>query len=524
MVIKSRTIDLNSPPSRSKAVLWHVAGGWLGNFLIIVQGLLLIPLYIGFLGDRLYGFWLASSGVLAWMTMVDVGGASITKVRCASAYAKKDLGLVAAYFWHGVIIMCLVVSTFLVLVFSLGSHVVEWLNVDEEYTDIIFQCFLIVGLGTSLSLWNNFLRDFASALQRNKVPVFLQTLGDLVALIGILVALLILDLGLWSLVIGVLIRTTIPFLGNLFHTFLILRSAGSRIRWARLIFKDYLTTMPSVLGAKASGNFTRQLPVVILGKFYGPEVTVAYTVTMRLLQMGQHFINHGLSALNAACSHFYGDPSVSPERKSKLVGSLTRGYTFLAGASVLGYALLNHGFVTLWTGQEHFLGQDFTVLAAIGSFLLLRSSILTSQISALGLIRQACNASIIEQLLKGILIILGTYAIGVEGIPLAIISSGLCTQFLYFRILNQADLGVMEGLKPLFWTWVPVAALVGMTNIVSSVFVMGNWALFLLYAAITGAALGLVVVFGVPQFQDLIKNFIVSALKLFGLRFLTMRP
>lgn len=503
--------------------MWHVAGGWLGNVLIILQGLLLIPLYIDLLGERLYGFWLASGGVLAWISMVDVGGSSITKLRCASAYAKKEIEAVVAYFWHGAVITTAVIVTFLFLVFFLGGHVVQWLSVDETYVEIIFNCFMLAGFATGLNLANNFLRDFASALQRNKIPVFLQTLGDLFGLIGILVSLLIFRLGLLSLVIGVLLRNFIPFLGNLFHSYLILNSSGCKYSWSGRVFNDYVSTMPSVLGAKASGNLTNQLPVVILGKFFGPELAVAYTVSMRLLQMGQHFINHGLSALNAACSHFYGDPHLDVEAKRKLVKSLSRGYTFLAGCAVLGYALFNHGFIVLWTGEEQFVGQDFTILAAIASFLLLRSSILSSQIAALGLIRQSGNASILEQILKGLFILVGTYAFGILGIPFAIICAGLFTQFLYFKILMHRDSVVKEGLNPLMWTWVPIAGFVGATGFFSRLFIVEDWYVFLCYTAIVGMGLGFVAIYSVPQFKETIRNFASSVLRLINLRFLNVK-
>ena len=41
--------------------------------IAIIRGLLFIPLYINFIGVRLYGLWLASGGVLVWLTMLDLG-------------------------------------------------------------------------------------------------------------------------------------------------------------------------------------------------------------------------------------------------------------------------------------------------------------------------------------------------------------------------------------------------------------------------------------------------------------------
>jgi O-antigen/teichoic acid export membrane protein len=40
----------------------QAVGGYLNTTILIVQGLLLVPLYLRFLGPHDYGLWLASGG------------------------------------------------------------------------------------------------------------------------------------------------------------------------------------------------------------------------------------------------------------------------------------------------------------------------------------------------------------------------------------------------------------------------------------------------------------------------------
>ena len=125
MTILDRIVDDTRAlvAKRKQAVIWHIAGGWLSNLIHIIQGLLLIPLYLHYLGDRLYGFWLATGGVLAWISMLDLGASAVTLQRCAAAYGRKDLATVTSYFWHGVVVTAGVMTIFLIAIFTIGFFI-----------------------------------------------------------------------------------------------------------------------------------------------------------------------------------------------------------------------------------------------------------------------------------------------------------------------------------------------------------------------------------------------------------------
>ena len=52
-------------PSRSKSTKILAIGSYSILLIDIIQGLAFVPLYISFTGERLYGFWLASGGIIA---------------------------------------------------------------------------------------------------------------------------------------------------------------------------------------------------------------------------------------------------------------------------------------------------------------------------------------------------------------------------------------------------------------------------------------------------------------------------
>lgn len=495
-------IDFSRRAKRKKAVIWHITGGWLSNLIHIVQGLLLIPLYLHYLGDRLYGFWLATGGVLALISMVDLGVSVITLQRCAAAFGRKELASVTLYFWHGAVVMAGMLTLFLMAVLAGGFFIPDWLEIDQAFQGIIIHCYYATSIAAMVHLANEFMRNFASALQRNHIPVFAQTLGDLVSLIGIVLALVLFEVGLWALVVGVLLRTLVPLVINLIHTIQILRSLGHRNYWSAVIFKDYISMTPALLAAKASGLFAQHLPAILITRAIGPEATVVFTVTMRVVLMVQSFINQALGGLYGACSHYFNDPTVVHERQCETLSQLARGYFVASGVGVSLYALFNHGFIAIWISETHFAGQLFTCLAALASFIQVRNNLFVGLGISFGEIRAVEFTQFFEQSLRICLILLGVYSVGLIGPPIAIIIAGLVAQFRYIHVFQCKDVLTAKALSPLLWQWAPLVCLLWPIYVVADFFVVETWPRFLFYTGCATIPFGLLFLFFLPGIKD----------------------
>ncbi|MEX0326086.1 MAG: lipopolysaccharide biosynthesis protein [Puniceicoccaceae bacterium] len=493
-----KKVNLGAGASRRQAFVWHITGGWVSTSILILQAFFLIPLYLTFLGDRLYGFWLASGGLLAWVALVDPGAGAITKVRCANAYARKNLKEVVHYFWHGSVIMGCVLALYSLVVFALADAFPRWFDADPALVVILGNCIRLAGIAGALSMANNFLKDFSAALQRTKVPAILQVCSEVVSFSTILVCLVILKWGLWALPLGLLTRNLFAVVGNLVNSWILLRSLPPGQTWSRVIFNDYFRTTPSILAAKASSSFSSNLPNILLTKLLGPESAVAFTVTSRLALVAQQFINNGLAGAYPAYGHLFGDAEVTEQRKIDLVSGFVRGFVFVGGCSVVGYTLLNKGFVGLWTSPEQFVGQWFVGLMALATFMILRSRLLMGMIFSSGAMQSAGYVSSLENILQAALMVAGVSLIGVMGVPAALIVSGILVQFLYQQIINRGTNRASQGLLLLQWAWIPIAVVIGLVLPFSGFFVCSTWAGQALAAIMVSFHLGLIVIFAVP--------------------------
>lgn len=500
------SFNLNERPSRKKAVVWYTVGGWMSNGIIIVQGFLLIPLYFHYLGSSLYGFWLASGGLLAWLAMVDVGGTAITRQRCAHAYGQSDLPKMVNYFWHGALIMAGIISLFLILLFSLAPFIPGIIRADHEYHSLLITCLLLSGTGTALNLGQMFLHEFAAATQRTEITTLATILSLFCSLVITVLGLVIWGWGLYALAIGALVRALIPLLINGFLCLVLLRSSTCKPLWSRAVFRDYIITTPAVLAAKTSGVFSTQLPVILLTRWAGPEVTVAYTVTLRLLEMAKHFINHPLAALYAAGAHYFGDTSVTAKAKRQLFRKIMLGFSSTTIAAFSYYVVVNEGFISLWISPDKFAGQGFVVIAALAILLQLRNTIYTSFIGAHGAIQLSGYTSAAEKLITACFQIFLIYHYGVLGAVAAVVLGSILFQYPYHRILKNLQPEVAYSLCPLQWIWLLTGILFAVAIFISGWWVVDNWWTFLLRCAILAPLPMAIILFGVPDVKTKIYH------------------
>lgn len=494
--------DLQCPLSRKQAVYWHTAGGYVSNGIIMVQGLVLIPIYIKILGAPLYGYWLASGGILAWLTMVDIGGAAITRQRCAHAYGKGNLQKMVDYFWHGTVIMCGVIAVLGLLIILFVPSIPDLIHVESGHREIILNCLYLSGIGAALHIAELYLREFINAIQRTMLTAVAGIIGLLSALIFILTGLLFMNWGLYALAAAMVIRSAIPLMANLIITLCLLRSTRISVVWSRIIFKDYLLTTPSVLAAKASSVFTTQLPVVLLTRWTGPELTVAYTVSMRMIEMAKHFVNKPLSGLYTSCAHLFGDETSSDSHKMILFKKVTFAFIFVTSGAFGAYVLLNKGFIELWVSSDKFLGSGFSILAGIATLLQLRSMLYSSLIGADGGIQSAGYSLTAEKLVTSALMVVLTYHYHAIGVLVALCAGPVLFQTLYHFLLKRRLSVVAQALFPLQWIWVAIGAFFWVLSKFDHLWLVNTWLDFGLRFLVLLPFPLLAVLIGIPSIRN----------------------
>ncbi|MDQ6988073.1 MAG: hypothetical protein Q9M25_09745, partial [Mariprofundaceae bacterium] len=132
---------MSSAPSRKRATISLTIGGYANTGISILHGFLLIPLYLYYLGANLYGFWLASGGMLGMLALANFGVSSMLIQRVAQAYGKNNNQQAGAYFINGVVVYLGICGLYLLLGGTASFFLPAILHVEGEQAILLQDCF-----------------------------------------------------------------------------------------------------------------------------------------------------------------------------------------------------------------------------------------------------------------------------------------------------------------------------------------------------------------------------------------------
>ena len=409
--------------SRRKSFKILTIGGWLVRILQIGNNLLLIPLYLKYIGVESYGYWLASGGILAWVAAFDFGVVGIIKQRCAFYFGKNEPDTAAVYFQTGLIIYSLLLLLMLGIAYGLSFVLDPLLNFPAEDVDLYRYTFMLAALAAAFAILKNVFGAYTHALQRPSADVLASVAGQLINLIVVVYLLLFTSLGLWAIPIGILsnhLLSTTCVLVYLYFRANILRQL---LPFKRAVFFDYLRISPILFFSRLGSQLTEKIEPTLIVMFLTPELATMFTLAKRLIEVLMGFANTVRGGMIAGFSHYFGENGAGAT-----VDLLDRILQITLGMSlaiVVIYLASNRHFVDLWVGPELYIG---TLICAIIGLEALTKSVGDSMIQlvgALGEMRRSSVALLAESIVKVGLMFLFLPFIGIVGLPLAALIGGV---------------------------------------------------------------------------------------------------
>ena len=481
-------IDLSVRPSRRRAVVAHLVVGGLLQLLFVGQSLVVLPLALVLIGKEAFGFWLATGGLLGWLSVANFGVAGLTLQRCATAYGGGDLAEARDWFVHGMVFS--VASAVLLVCLVLPAAVIApgWLGATGGLASQLGLGMIIAGCGFAVTPINDTARGFMCALQRNGLAMGAELVAAAVAF-GFTVWALLAGWGISGLAWGAAMRMLVATFLSVSLAVFYARVAAPGMRWSRGIVGEYARHVGPLWSASVVAQVIAPLPVVLLTKLLGPEggplAAVAYTATIRPLALAETFAMHAVSSTSAAISHLVEDRSaadVAPQR----IRLASRGLYVALCAGLFLYCLGDAGFVGLWVGRDAFLGQQFVFVGALASFALIQFRWLTNLGTSLGFIAGTAKLQSAEGAARAALMAVGIVMAGPIGIPLAASVTLASAAVIMEQRLREHPGFPREGTGRLRWLLIAgVASAAGCAF--SPVMLSGSWTEWLVCMALAAA-------------------------------------
>jgi O-antigen/teichoic acid export membrane protein len=350
-------------PSRRTAAAWNI-GFVYGSFgLQVVRHLVLVPIYLRYIGLHEYGAWLATGAVLGSLLATDFGLMGVVIQRTAAAYGVGDMDRLGRTIGTSLVVATGLALAVSVLAAGLTPFVAGLMGVTGPVAGRLEDCFLITVVSSGLTLVAIATGGILRSLQRPLAPGILLLASDAVGIV-LTLGLLVLGWGLYALALGAALGNLVAVLGNAASCLRVChRRLGLRLVWtrddARGLFRDSSHQLLTFLAMRLQ----ERVDPFFVGLLLGPAPAAVYALTIRAHDMVRS-INHQFgNALSPSLAHLHGDGSAA--RFRDVFRMMVTVCAIFGAVGMAGVAALNRPFVSLWVGPELFGGTALTMLYAL---------------------------------------------------------------------------------------------------------------------------------------------------------------
>jgi O-antigen/teichoic acid export membrane protein len=437
--------------SRRKGVIALIVSSYSSTILAIVKGIVLVPVYLHYIDDRLYGAWLATGSIVAYFGLLDFGLNGVLVQRIASNYGKEDIDRLGSVLGTGVIIGLGLSSVPLLLGILISPWITDIVKITIIQSSQLRLAFILAAVGASLMLTMYCVGGVLIALQRQIVHGTVLFIGDILGIVAI-VTMLMSGYGLIAIPLGTLVGALFSALidGLYLWWFVKKKLPQVSIRFNREEVKDLCFHSVWQFGARSASTASRESDNLIVAALLDPRLCTILTFTKKASDILAQIVKYIAGAFLPGLSYLHGEDD---KVKFKKITLLLFKITSLFGICLMGsFLFLNEGFIKLWVGSKYYGGFVLTSLFCIYGFFVISATTFYNVIFATGEMITTAKANLAEAFLRIPLCIVFVWLWGINGAAIAAVVAIIPTGFLmqiksFIRILNLSQQDVLNALK-----------------------------------------------------------------------------
>ncbi|MDQ8195593.1 hypothetical protein QEH59_14260 [Coraliomargarita sp. SDUM461004] len=334
---------------------------WIDQFVLIVTGIVLVPMYLKAFGDHIYGIWLATGGVIAWVAMFNV--ATVSGQRSAAACGAKKFIRAITYFWSGLAVnfilsLILLLTGKLVILALLDMWKLSHVELESLSRALNYCLFAMM-----VQMWVSACAPFLQAMQRPEYLLYARPLMAIVQL-GILYWGIRMGCGVWIIPLALLSRNMILAIFSVIPSILISFSLYPKVIISKVVLLEVFKVTPQVITGNAISSSATKLSLFIIAFYMSPAWVAAYDITLRPIQFINTVIHRISVVLIPSMSHLIGSGDVvKAQRIMRFALMVTVAITLVAS---IGYVSFAESFIRLWVGSARYAGDIVVFTGGIG--------------------------------------------------------------------------------------------------------------------------------------------------------------
>ena len=416
--------------SRTRATKWTLVSRYAGFVMAMVQGLFMVPLYLRFIPLDIYGVWLASGNLLAWIGIMDPGFTTVLQQQISRYYGKKEISTVRALIGSGLIGSLLLFFITIICGLIITYYLPVWLALSSTINiPLIVKAFRLAVIGTSLMLFSFSISSMNQGLLGS---LGIGIINNGINLLSIILTIFLLfhGYGLMALPFSLVFSGIFYTLSHLLYLFWRVYSEKIGISFSIKSILDLSKLLSYTFLSKAGGAIANNVDLIFISRFIGPEAVAPLALTRKSIDISKEIVNQPIVSFQAAISHLAGSGEIDKLRKilSRLIIILIWVLFLITG----GLIALNADFVHLWVGSSLFAGTTINLLLCFSAFLVMVTQSAGYLSLSLGNIKGSSIASAAQSLLYVFFVFFGIKYFGLYGVVLAPIISMLSITTWYY--------------------------------------------------------------------------------------------
>ncbi|MBL9188122.1 MAG: hypothetical protein JNK23_11620 [Opitutaceae bacterium] len=355
-----------APTTTRREVKWNLLLQYSGIGFMLVQGVVLVPVYLRYVGSAEFGLWLIAGGVATWVAVIDPGISALMQQRVSRALGSERRGQAVRLARRGLRINAVLTGVMIVV----GASASGWLarSIDPRATVPEQTGWWLVFLsvaGVAANLMANALTSLGVALRAARAHTIVTLVSASAGIAATLVG-LVLGGDVLALAVGVLVRGGLQALLAYPLVQVELRALGAADDDRAADETQQLDGRALAWAAfdKIVGTFALSADLFFLGRGFEVATVTSYALTKKPVDLLLGCFQRLVVALAPAMSFLSGGPKAG-EASAFIVAMGARTLWLLGGAG-LGTALLLESLVGWWVGPAQYAGGNVAGILAAG--------------------------------------------------------------------------------------------------------------------------------------------------------------
>jgi O-antigen/teichoic acid export membrane protein len=426
--------------------------------LAIIRGIVLVPLYLTYIGKDLYGIWLALASTVALLGLIDLGITSIASQRTAVYCGANDYESLGCFLGTMILFNLCAVTVIGGIGYVMAPWLPRWFGIQGPFANQLVSAFRVATLNVMLMLIVSMVGSVLFGLQKPGAHIYSMIVGT-TGEIFVIIALLFSGWGILAIPIGSLIRPLVTLPTNLWAIRAHLKTKVTlrMIRITRKMTKGFLRVATWIGPAKTAETFIPQLDNIIVIKLLRPMDVTILVLTRKVADIVVQLIGRLSASMMSGFAHLHG--SGEKEKYRQIVIELFRITAYFICVAFSGVYLVNADFVSLWTSPSLFGGDGLTVLICLYGLLKVFRITFYNTIFSQGEIRITSLASILEVAIQTSFGIAMGWAWGIKGVVaagiIAVTVGGVIQARVLVRIIEFDIKMLSRGLWTIVRTVMP---------------------------------------------------------------------